>query len=161
MVARLLDSAEQAMPGIVDEDVDTLEPLNPDPEIRESSSSSSSIYWASAPMKEPIFLRRSMEMARVFRALELAGPLTQAFSLSSWPQDYVLLTASASARELGFLVPPADATKGRISLSPRGEFLLPPWGDWKNLLASPSPGTQADQAQGPSLDACNLLRISS
>jgi len=39
MVARLLDSAEQAMPGIVDEDVDTLEPLNPDPEIRESSSS--------------------------------------------------------------------------------------------------------------------------
>jgi hypothetical protein len=32
-------------------------PLNPDPEIRESSSSScSSIYWASASRKEPIFL---------------------------------------------------------------------------------------------------------
>src|ERR1700731_4350866 len=46
-------------------------------------------------------------------------------------QDYVLLTASASARELGFLVPPSDATKGRIPLSPRGEFLLPPLGDWK------------------------------
>src|SRR4029077_4227559 len=32
--------------------------LSPDPEIRESSSSScsSSIYWASAPRKEPIFL---------------------------------------------------------------------------------------------------------
>src|SRR5258705_12850123 len=34
--------------------------INPDPEIGESSSSSSScsssIYWASAPMKEPIFL---------------------------------------------------------------------------------------------------------
>ena len=43
-------------------------------------------------------------------------------------QDYVLLTASASARELGFLVPPSDATKGRIPLSPRGEFFLPPWG---------------------------------
>ena len=71
-------------------------------------------------------------------------------------QDYVLPTASASVRELGFLVPPSDATKGRISLSPRGEFLLPPLGDWKNLPASPSPGTQADQAQGPSLDACNL-----
>jgi hypothetical protein len=28
--------------------------LSPDPEIRESSSSS--IYWASAPRKEPIFL---------------------------------------------------------------------------------------------------------
>ena len=46
-------------------------------------------------------------------------------------QDYVLLTASASARELGFLVPPSDATKGRIPLSLSGEFLLPPWGDWK------------------------------
>jgi hypothetical protein len=37
-----------------------IDPLNPNPEIRESSSSSSScsssIYWASAPMKEPIFL---------------------------------------------------------------------------------------------------------
>jgi hypothetical protein len=43
----------------------------------------------------------------------------------------VLLTASASARELGFLVPPSDATKGRIPLPPRGEFLLPPLGDWK------------------------------
>jgi hypothetical protein len=49
-------------------------------------------------------------------------------------QDYVLLTASASARELGFLVPPSDATKGRIPLSPRGEFLLPPLGDWKISL---------------------------
>src|SRR3984893_6174877 len=46
-------------------------------------------------------------------------------------QDYVLLTASASARELGFLVPPSDATKRRIPLSPRGQFLLPPLGDWK------------------------------
>jgi Polyketide cyclase / dehydrase and lipid transport len=46
-------------------------------------------------------------------------------------QDYVLLTASASARELGFLVPPSDAPKGRIPLPPRGEFLLPPLGDWK------------------------------
>jgi Polyketide cyclase / dehydrase and lipid transport len=46
-------------------------------------------------------------------------------------QEYVLLTASASARELGFLVPPSDATKGRIPLPPRGEFLLPPLGDWK------------------------------
>jgi hypothetical protein len=43
----------------------------------------------------------------------------------------VLLIASASARELGFLVPPSDATKGRIPLSPRGQFLLPPLGDWK------------------------------
>jgi hypothetical protein len=50
-------------------------------------------------------------------------------------QDYVLLTASASARELGFLVPPSDATKGRIPLSPRGEFLLPPLGDWRKLPA--------------------------
>jgi Polyketide cyclase / dehydrase and lipid transport len=49
-------------------------------------------------------------------------------------QDYVLLTASASARELGFPVPPSDATKGRIPLSPRGEFLLPPLGDWKISL---------------------------
>jgi len=46
-------------------------------------------------------------------------------------KDYVLLTVSASARERGFLVPPSDATKGRIPLSPRGEFLLPPLGDWK------------------------------
>src|SRR6267378_1301036 len=46
-------------------------------------------------------------------------------------EDYVLLTVSASARERGFLVPPSDATKGRIPLSPRGEFLLPPLGDWK------------------------------
>src|SRR5260370_25657938 len=46
-------------------------------------------------------------------------------------QHYVLLTPSASARELGFLVPPSDATKGRIPLSPRGEFFLPPLGDWK------------------------------
>jgi hypothetical protein len=74
MFARLLDSAEQAMPGIVDEDVDTLEPLNPDPEIRESSSSL--IYWASAPMKEPIFLRRSMEMARSRSDLSLKGAAT-------------------------------------------------------------------------------------
>jgi hypothetical protein len=49
-------------------------------------------------------------------------------------QDYVLLTASASARELGFLVPPTDATKGRTPLSPRGGFLLPPLGDWKISL---------------------------
>jgi hypothetical protein len=49
-------------------------------------------------------------------------------------QDYVLLTASASARELGFPVPPSDATKGRIPLSPRGEFLLPPLEDWKISL---------------------------
>jgi hypothetical protein len=46
-------------------------------------------------------------------------------------QDYVLLTASASVRVLGFLVPPSDATKGQIPLSPRGEFLLPHLGDWK------------------------------
>src|ERR1700726_2781080 len=46
-------------------------------------------------------------------------------------QDYLLLTASASARELGFQCPPSDATKGRIPLPPRGEFLLPPLGDWK------------------------------
>ena len=46
-------------------------------------------------------------------------------------QDYVLLTASASVRELGFVVPPSDATKGQIPLSPRGEFLLPHLGDWK------------------------------
>src|SRR6202047_2868592 len=46
-------------------------------------------------------------------------------------QDYVLLTVSASARERGFLVPPSDATKGRIPLAPRGQFLLPPLGDWK------------------------------
>jgi hypothetical protein len=46
-------------------------------------------------------------------------------------QDYVLLTASASARELGFQMPLSDATKGQIPLSPRGEFLLPPLGDWK------------------------------
>jgi len=39
-------------------DPSLVEHLNPDPEIRESSSSScsSSIYWASAPRKEPIFL---------------------------------------------------------------------------------------------------------
>src|SRR5580704_11631364 len=49
-------------------------------------------------------------------------------------QDYVLLTASASARELGFPVPPSDATKGRIPLSPRGVFLLPPLEDWKIFL---------------------------
>jgi Polyketide cyclase / dehydrase and lipid transport len=46
-------------------------------------------------------------------------------------KHYVLLTVSASARERGFLVPPSDATQGRIPLSPRGEFLLPPLGDWK------------------------------
>ena len=46
-------------------------------------------------------------------------------------QDYVLLTASASVRELGFVVPPSDATKGQIPLSPRGGFLLPHLGDWK------------------------------
>jgi len=28
-------------------------------------------------------------------------------------------------------MPLSDATKGRIPLSPRGEFLLPPLGDWK------------------------------
>ena len=46
-------------------------------------------------------------------------------------QHYVLLTASASARELGFQMPLSDATKGRIPLSLKGEFLLPPLGDWK------------------------------
>jgi Polyketide cyclase / dehydrase and lipid transport len=46
-------------------------------------------------------------------------------------QDYVLLTSSASARELGFPVPPSDATKGQFSLSPRDEFLLPLLGDRK------------------------------
>src|ERR1700692_3682270 len=49
-------------------------------------------------------------------------------------QHYVLLTASASARELGFQMPLSDATKGRIPLSPRGEFFLPPLGDWKISL---------------------------
>src|SRR5260370_40599433 len=49
-------------------------------------------------------------------------------------QDYVLLRASTSARELGFPVPPSDATKRRIPLSPRGEFLLPPLGDSKISL---------------------------
>ena len=49
-------------------------------------------------------------------------------------QAYVQLTASASARELGFLVPPSDATKGCIPLSLRGGFLLPPLGDWKIFL---------------------------
>src|ERR1700686_5071625 len=50
-------------------------------------------------------------------------------------QDYVLLTASASARELGFPVPPSDATKRRIP--------SPSFGGLENLPASPSPGTQA------------------
>ena len=43
----------------------------------------------------------------------------------------MLLIAAASARKLGFLVPPSDATKGQIPLSLRGEFLLPPLGDGK------------------------------
>ena len=50
-------------------------------------------------------------------------------------QHYVLLTASASTRELGFQMPLSDATKGRIPLSLKGEFLLPPLGDWK--ISSP------------------------
>jgi len=46
--------------------------LNPDPEIRESSSSScsSSIYWASAPMKEPIFLAIILFRLLTVRILE-------------------------------------------------------------------------------------------
>ncbi len=49
-------------------------------------------------------------------------------------QDYVLHTASASARELGFLVPPSNATQGLTPLPPRGQFLLPPLGDKKIFL---------------------------
>ena len=49
-------------------------------------------------------------------------------------RTYVLLTVSASARELGFQVSPSDATKGLIPLSPRAEFLFPRLGHWKILL---------------------------
>jgi Alcohol dehydrogenase GroES-like domain len=53
------------------------------------------------------------------------------------------LSSSASARELGFLVPPSNATEGQIWLSPRGKFLLPPLRDWKIPLPLPSSGTHA------------------
>src|SRR5258708_27489376 len=49
-------------------------------------------------------------------------------------ESYLLPKASASARELVFLVPPSDATKGRIPLSLRGEFLLPPLGQDLSLF---------------------------
>src|ERR1700731_3350656 len=63
-------------------------------------------------------------------------------------QDYVLLTASASARERGFLVPPSDATKGGIPFSPRGEFLPPPLGDWK----TPPPPLRQELTRGLTLN---------
>ena len=62
------------------------------------------------------------------------------------------LSSSASARELGFLVPPSNATEGQILLSPRGEFLLPRLGDWKIPLPLPSSGTHAGVTLNPYME---------
>jgi hypothetical protein len=65
----------------------------------------------------------------------------------------MLLSSSASARELGFLVPLSNATEGQIWLSPRGKFLLPPLGDWKIPLPLPLSGTHAGVTLNPYMES--------